>query len=61
MAATADLRQPVALQIELGEFVEARFSIDRQTRSLTFASGTAFVGSRPIATAKGIWKMLGEH
>lgn len=45
--------------VQIGEFVEARCRIDRRTRSITFASGSAFVGSRPVASAKGIWKMLG--
>jgi acyl-coenzyme A thioesterase PaaI-like protein len=47
--------------VEIGEFVEARCRIDRRTKSVTFASGTAFVGSRPVATATGVWKLLGIH
>ena len=47
--------------VRIGSFVEARGIVDRRTRSVTFASGTAFVGSRPVATAKGVWKMLGVH
>lgn len=45
--------------VQIGEFVEARCTIDRRTRAITFASGTASVGPRIVATAKGVWKMLG--
>ena len=45
--------------VRIGEFVEARCRIERQTRSLTFAAGEARVGSRLVVTARGVWKMLG--
>lgn len=48
-------------RVQVDEFVEARCKIDRRTKSVTFASGTAFVGSRMVATASGVWKMLGVH
>jgi uncharacterized protein (TIGR00369 family) len=45
--------------VKMGEFVEARCTIERQTRSVTFATGKAVVASRPVAAASGVWKMLG--
>ncbi|MEF2545837.1 PaaI family thioesterase [Aurantimonas sp. E1-2-R+4] len=57
--ATVQLDMHFLDAVQIGEFVEARCQIDRRTRSVTFATGTAFVGKRPVASAKGIWKMLG--
>lgn len=47
--------------VKLGDFIEARCRIERRTKSVTFATGTAFVGPRAVATARGVWKILGEH
>lgn len=46
---------------KIGDFIEARCRIERRTRSVTFATGTASVGPRAVATARGVWKILGEH
>lgn len=43
-----------------GEFVEGFASVSRQTRSLMFMRGEARVGDRIVATANGIWKILGK-
>jgi len=40
---------------------EARCRVVRRTRSLMFASAELVVGARVIATAKGVWKALGER
>lgn len=45
--------------VQIGQVVEAHCEIERKTRSVTFASGRALVGKRVVATARGVWKMLG--
>ncbi len=45
--------------VQIGEFVEAKCAVVRRTRSLIFMSGELVVGTRVVATAKGIWKTLG--
>lgn len=42
----------------LGDFVEVHAEIIRQTRSIVFLRGILRVGSRVVATADGIWKIL---
>jgi acyl-coenzyme A thioesterase PaaI-like protein len=46
--------------VKLGEFVEARCTVVRRTRALVFMAAELMVGERVVATAKGIWKMLGK-
>ena len=46
--------------VKLGEFVEARCTVVRRTRALVFMTAELMVGERVVATAKGIWKMLGK-
>ena len=43
-----------------GEFIETKTRVVRRTRSLVFLEGQLLVGERVIASAKGIWKILGE-
>jgi acyl-coenzyme A thioesterase PaaI-like protein len=45
--------------VQIGEFVEAKCEVVRRTRSLVFMTGDLVVGTRVVATAKGIWKALG--
>jgi acyl-coenzyme A thioesterase PaaI-like protein len=45
--------------VQIGEFVEAKCEVVRRTRSLVFMTGGLVVGTRVVATAKGIWKTLG--
>jgi|SRR5579871_879528 len=47
--------------VKIGEFVEARCRVVRRTRVLMFASAELAVGTRVVATAKGVWKTLGER
>jgi acyl-coenzyme A thioesterase PaaI-like protein len=42
----------------LGEFVEIRPEVVRKTASLVFMRGDVMAGSRIVATATGIWKIL---
>lgn len=44
---------------KLGEFVEARCRIVRQTRSLMFLAAELSVEERVVATASGVWKLKG--
>jgi acyl-coenzyme A thioesterase PaaI-like protein len=46
--------------VKIGEFVEAKCTVVRRTRSLIFMSGDLVVGARVVATAKGVWKTLGK-
>jgi acyl-coenzyme A thioesterase PaaI-like protein len=46
--------------VKIGEFVEANCTVVRRTRSLIFMSGDLVVGTRVVATAKGVWKTLGK-
>ena len=45
--------------VQIGEFVEAKCEIVRRTRALVFMNADLVVGTRVVATAKGIWKTLG--
>jgi uncharacterized protein (TIGR00369 family) len=45
--------------VPVGGLIEARCRILRRTRSLLFLEGALTVGERRVATAKGIWKILG--
>jgi uncharacterized protein (TIGR00369 family) len=44
--------------VQIGEFVEAKCSVVRRTRSLVFMDAELVVGTRTVATAKGVWKTL---
>jgi acyl-coenzyme A thioesterase PaaI-like protein len=44
--------------IQIGEFVEVQADIVRRTRDLVFMKSSLVVGSRIVATANGIWKIL---
>ena len=45
----------------VGDFVEARCTVVRRTRTLVFMSAELVVGERVMATANGIWKTLGKE
>jgi len=42
------------------ETIEIRTAVVRKTRTLIFMEGELSAGGRPILTATGIWKILGE-
>jgi acyl-coenzyme A thioesterase PaaI-like protein len=46
--------------VRIGEFVEAKCTVVRRTRSLIFMSADLVVGDRIVANAKGVWKTLGK-
>ncbi|MBM6595300.1 PaaI family thioesterase [Microvirga pudoricolor] len=44
--------------VQIGEFIESRAEVVRQTRSLIFMKADLIVGTRVVAAANGIWKIL---
>jgi len=47
--------------VQIGEFVEAKCTVVRRTRSLVFMTADLVVGARVVATANGVWKTLGKR
>jgi acyl-coenzyme A thioesterase PaaI-like protein len=43
----------------MGDFVETRPEVVRRTAALVFMRGTLLSGTRVVATAHGVWKILG--
>jgi acyl-coenzyme A thioesterase PaaI-like protein len=43
---------------QIGEFLEARGRVVRMTRYIAFVEGEVTAGSRVVATAKGMWRLL---
>jgi acyl-coenzyme A thioesterase PaaI-like protein len=58
--ATVQLDMHFIDSVQIGEFVEAKCKVVRRTRSLVFMSADLVVGERVVATAKGVWKTLGN-
>jgi uncharacterized protein (TIGR00369 family) len=58
--ATIELNVQFVDSVRLGEFVEAKCEVVRATRSIVFMQAKIAVGTRTVATATGIWKILGE-
>lgn len=56
--ATIELSIRFVDAIHEGEFVEAIPEVVRKTRSIIFVRGTLMAGSRIVATADGVWKIL---
>jgi uncharacterized protein (TIGR00369 family) len=56
--ATVQLDVHFISPVRIGEFVEAHCEVVRRTRTLIFMNGQFVVGSRIVATARGIWKAL---
>jgi acyl-coenzyme A thioesterase PaaI-like protein len=57
--ATVQLDMHFVDAVQIGEFVEAKCRVVRRTRSVIFMEADLVVGTRVVATAKGIWKTLG--
>lgn len=57
--ATVQLDMHFVDAVQIGEFVEAKCEVVRRTRALIFMNADLVVGTRLVATAKGIWKTLG--
>lgn len=58
--ATIEMNIQFVGAVRLGDFVEARCEVVRKTRSVLFMRSTLIVGEKTVATASGIWKILGE-
>ncbi len=58
--ATIELNIQFVGAVQLGDFVEAHCDVVRKTRSVLFIESKMYVGERMVATASGIWKILGE-
>lgn len=59
--ATVQLDMHFIDAVQVGEFVEAKCTVVRRTRSLVFMAGELVIGDRIVATAKGVWKTLGKR
>ena len=59
--ATMELNMQFIGPAHLGEFVEAHPAVVRVTRSVVFMEVKMFVGKRLVASANGIWKIVGER
>lgn len=58
--ATVQLDVQFVAAVAVGDFVEAEAQVVRRTRSLIFMQGTFRVGDTTVATASGIWKIIGR-
>jgi acyl-coenzyme A thioesterase PaaI-like protein len=56
--ATAQFDMQFFEPIRIGEVVEIRCSVIRQTRHLVFMRGELSVVGRPVAAAQGVWKII---
>jgi len=58
--ATIELSVQFVGSVQLGEFLEAHGEVVRATRSIVFMRSKLLVGTRTVAIASGIWKILAE-
>jgi acyl-coenzyme A thioesterase PaaI-like protein len=58
LQATIELSIRFVDAVQIGEFVESVPEVVRKTRAVIFMRGTMMVGSRIVATADGIWRIL---
>ncbi len=58
---TVQLNTQFVSAASVGEFIEARAEIVRQTRSLVFIRGQLTAGSRIVVVVDGIWKILSSR
>ena len=56
-AATVSLNADFLAAAMPGDWIEAEGGITRRTSSLVFIRGRAYLGTKTIATASGIWKL----
>ena len=56
--ATMQLNVHFVAPAQVGEFLEGRADVVRATKSVIFLTGRLTVGSRVVAAADGIWKIL---
>ena len=58
--ATIEMNMKFIAGVKIGDFVEAHCAVVRETRSVLFIESKLKVGGRIVASASGIWKILGE-
>lgn len=58
--ATIQLDVQFIAPVEVGQFIWADAEVVRRTRSLIFMAGRLRAGDRTVATASGIWKVIGR-
>ncbi len=56
-AATVSLNADFLAAAVPGDWIEAEGDITRRTSSLVFIRGSAYLGTKTIATASGVWKV----
>ena len=56
--ATVEFNMQFVTAGKIGEFFEIRPEVVRRTSSLVFVRGDVMAGTRVVATATGIWKIL---
>ena len=59
--ATIEMNMKFIAGVKIGDFVEAHCEVVRETRSVLFIESKLKVGDRIVASASGIWKILGEE
>ncbi|MES1923761.1 PaaI family thioesterase [Salinisphaera sp. T31B1] len=59
--ATVQLDTHFVSAAEIGEFLQARATLIRLTRSLVFVEATVSVDERLVMTARGLWKRMKDH
>ncbi len=58
--ATIEMNIQFVDAVKVGDFVEAHCEVVRLTRAIIFMRSTMLVGSRVVAAASGVWKILAE-
>ena len=58
--ATIELNMQFIGGVKVGDFVEAHCDVVRETRSVLFIESKLKIGAQIVASASGIWKILGE-
>jgi acyl-coenzyme A thioesterase PaaI-like protein len=61
LAATINLSTDFLAGAELGDWIEGEGEVTRQTGSLVFMHGRVLKGETTLATASGIWKVIGQR
>ena len=59
-SATVSLNTDFVAAARTGDWIEARSRMTRQGTGLAFVSGELSVGGKPIASAQGVMKILGQ-
>ena len=58
---TMSLQASFLGEARLGDVVECRTKVEKQTRSVMFVSASFTVAGEPVMTATSLWKVLGER